>query len=181
MRERTSQLRQFVGSRWVAARAAAAPGARLPWASSRSACWRRGVAASGCAFWALRAALSAAGRFDARASDWLWRTSVEEESGIAIAMTAAIAATERAARSGKRSAGLAAARDRAVVLTSAEASRSIATGKTGICHIQSKTAVRKKAVQPATAAASWGLARSAARSVALAPPSKVARRKAAPG
>ena len=39
---------------------------------------------------------------------------------------------------------------------STEASSSMATGSTGICHTQSNVAVPQNAKRPATAAANWG-------------------------
>ena len=60
-------------------RAASAAAGRSPSASSTSACCSRGPAASGCTFWALRAALSAAGSrrrgrpLRSGAPGWSWR------------------------------------------------------------------------------------------------------------
>ena len=132
------------------------PAPRSPCSSSTSACWSRGAAAPGCTFCAVRAASSAA--FEVAVAG----------VGFALAQQGRRGERDRdrddrrrrprppsPTRTGTPSDGrLVLLRSAAPAVTSTEASRSRATGSTGICHIQSTAAVRQNATQPARAAAS---------------------------
>ena len=73
------------------------------------------------------------------------RNSVSVASGIAIATIPATATTASPTRTGMPKAGRPVSSGLRPAVTSTEASRSSATASTGICHIQSTTAVRQNA------------------------------------